>query len=576
MQKIPLRNLCIGIFVGLLGSVIIFKDLIISYPNQVLWADNFDSRLIYWIVNWGYHIIFEQHNPSAFWNANSFYPHNITLAYSDSMLSIQLFFAPLRLIGVSPLWALYLSLFLVTIIGTILTAVGLSCTGYFTPIEILVITFASHFGLNFICFLYHYQLFGFHIYPSFFIFLYLFLRDLKFRYLFTTLLLYSFGVLFAVYLAPMLLVLAIIISIPIIIVKIKHFGIIKLLSKIGVKSFAIAALIACFLYFIQFRAYFKVAEKFPPQSLKEVVIYSANLNSIYSDFSFFSYWYRPMNNQSYGTWEYSYFPGYVLLGLSISFIIFNLFSIIRKRLNREIIENNAFLGYMFLLLITSIILSWGPMYKYNNNIKLPYYYISRIMIGLESIRAPGRFGMFIGLPLSIFSISIIKIVIKKEYVRRIGGLVLFIAIVIEAFPKFPVYPFRIENESLYKKVAKEITPGTPILELPVFNGDHMSTIRNVMDQLDGSTIHWGRLIVGYGSKTTHQYEKLLLLDNMVQNEKYLPIEIIKFAKRQKIPYILIHLDKYSKSVASNWINEFQNLGTKINYITEEDILVLLK
>ncbi len=234
-------------------------------------------------------------------------------------------------------------------------------------------------------------------------------------------------------------------------------------------------------------------------------------------------------------------------------------------------------GILFLrLLITSIILSWGPMYKYNNNIKLPYYYISRIMIGLESIRAPGRFGMFIGLPLSIFSISIIKIVIKKEYVRRIGGLVLFIAIVIEAFPKFPVYPFRIENESLYKKVAKEITPGTPILELPVFNGDHMSTIRNVMDQLDGSTIHWGRLIVGYGSKTTHQYEKLLLLDNMVQNEKYLPIEIIKFAKRQKIPYILIHLDKYSKSVASNWINEFQNLGTKINYITEEDILVLLK
>lgn len=78
-----------GLFVGILGTMILFKDLILARKYNVLWASDFDPGLMYWIVEWGYHIFFEEFNSTNFWNANSFYPNSNTLAYSDGVRSGQ-------------------------------------------------------------------------------------------------------------------------------------------------------------------------------------------------------------------------------------------------------------------------------------------------------------------------------------------------------------------------------------------------------------------------------------------------------------------------------------------------------
>src|SRR5450759_384042 len=128
-----------GILVGVLGVCILFRKLFIVSPEQILWADNFDSKLIYWIVNWGYHILFEARQPLNFWNANSFFPESQTLAYSDSILSIQLLFSPLRAIGFQPLQSLYLSLAGFTIAGCFFTERALRRLGIFSNLEVILI-----------------------------------------------------------------------------------------------------------------------------------------------------------------------------------------------------------------------------------------------------------------------------------------------------------------------------------------------------------------------------------------------------------------------------------------------------
>ena len=62
-------SVLIGLLIGVFGVLFVFKDLIMSATSQVLWADQGDPKLIYWIVNWGYHVLVENADPVNFWNA---------------------------------------------------------------------------------------------------------------------------------------------------------------------------------------------------------------------------------------------------------------------------------------------------------------------------------------------------------------------------------------------------------------------------------------------------------------------------------------------------------------------------
>jgi len=164
-------SLGLGLAVGLLGITLLFKELVFAKESSVLWANDFDPKLIYWIVNWGYHVLWEIKQPFEFWNANSFYPNHTTLAYSDSLLGLQFLFTPLRLLGIAPLASLYISLASICLIGSAFTYRGLYRTGYFSPAEAVLIAFSAHFGLNVINFANHYQLFGFQLAPPVIIYL---------------------------------------------------------------------------------------------------------------------------------------------------------------------------------------------------------------------------------------------------------------------------------------------------------------------------------------------------------------------------------------------------------------------
>lgn len=581
---------CAGALTSLLGVVILFKDLILAGTPDVLWADGLDSRLIYWIVNWGYHILLEQLQPLSLWNANSFYPHQLTLAYSDSLLGMQGLFAPLRMLGVSPLFSLYLTLAGVCIIGAMLTQHALCRIGNFSIAERVLITFSAHFSLSVISFSNHYQLFGFQLAPPFLLYLYLYLQYLKPKDLLILITLFFLGVSFAVYLAPMLLVLSIFMAVPILIKQIRSLGVWQLLQKIGI--YRVGIVIACFLvfYLVQIHPYIKVAQSFPEQSFDETTIYSANLDSIFTGFPKFSFWYGPSEYAVYGAWEYAFFPGYVLLSLGLFYLLISNVNIVisyfvslgkKSRLCRmeqmQQLDANliprSFLSFMLILFSAAIILSWGPYYKPNHSIQLPFYYLSKIIFGLRDIRAPGRFGMFVAMPLAVFTVGFLRLPVIRRLVGQYRIFLVIILIIVESFPTFPVFPFLMDSEGLYQQVSQKMEPGTPLMELPVFGKDHLETVSIALEQLNGSTIHWGRLMVGYGAKTTSDYGALLDLDRKIQQENLDVMEAFRFGNQYGITHFLVHMDRYDSEVAQKWQNITNEIGCCILFETSGTIFL---
>jgi len=141
----------------------------------------------------------------------------------------------------------------------------------------------------------------------------------------------------------------------------------------------------------------------------------------------------------------------------------------------------------------------------------------------------------------------------------------------ESIPIFPVFPFSIDDNGIYKRVSQEIQSNTPLLEFPVSGVDNFETIKSVLNQLDGSTVHWGRMVVGYGSKTSPEYTTLVDLDNQIQKEQSDPDIALQFGKLYEINHFLIHLNRYTPDIAQKWISIIRDSNAQILFETEEEI-----
>jgi hypothetical protein len=567
----PFFNLIIGLSIGGIGSFVQFFPLFYKGSATHLWANDLDPLLIHWIVSWGYHILFEQFDFTNFWNANSFFPEMYSLAFSDSMLSAQIFYAPLRFFGLAPFTALYLTLAGFTIFGCILTSLALNQLISLTTIEKIIIISSAHFCLCFTNFLYHYQLFGFHLAPSFFLYLYSYFRDWEIKALLYCCVISTIAVCFSIYSAPFLFSLSIILGVPFILYAILDNNHAIFQKRFIVSSLAILLFFSVFLYFIQLFPYSLVENKFGHHPLNDKIVYSANPFSIFSGYSENSYWYNKWARYAAGDWEHAYFPGYVALGSSILFFCFIIFGFLLKVFSQLArLKNKSFsmdrlvnfpvsaMVFFSLLFLSCLILSWGPFLKTDISMHLPFYYLSSFMPGIKSIRSPGRFGMFMGLPFGFFLVFNLRLIKLNRNILYYLPVIVLLFFAFESLPSFKSVPYQLEKKNIYQKLSEIIPQGTPILELPISGKSHYGTLKNILNQLQGSTYYWGRLAVGYGSKQPDFYLQLLYFDQLVQSDDISPEQIVNLAKGKKMPFILIHLDKYSKIVQDHWIFILKN------------------
>lgn len=557
----------------------LFRSLLVTNSSTTLWADQYDARLLHWIAEWGYQVLLVRHDPLNFWNAPAFYPHSGTLAYSDSLLSAQLFYAPFRLLGVPPFTSMYLTLACVCIMGCALSAVALRRIGGFSKFETILIIFVSHFGLTLTSYLPHYQLFGFELAPPFFLFLYLYLRDWKMGDLVGVVFCFAYGVCFATYLAPMLLVLAVVVAIPQGWRVIKRDGLLGPAQRIGVRGAALVAGVTVCVFMIQLRPYLKAEKTLAQQSFNESAIYSARVTSfLLPARGGHSIWYGPAPGRArFGDAERAFFPGVMITSLSCCFLLVWLCAALNTRALRDASTFGAdpcLRQYLGILFAASLVLALGPYLHGHLSLKLPFYFLSSVMPGLERVRAPGRFGIFVGLPAIYFAVLMLRILLQQHR-SQVLSIACGILLMVDSLPQFKAFPYVNASESLYRRIAEILPAHAPVVELPIAGGDFLKTIVRVTNQLHGTLIHGGRIVLGYGTKESAEATELAYLDLRLQRGLAGPKDVLAFCKRLGISHLLLQLNFYPPHLRKAWM-DFIRARSKLQIMYQEGEQILVK
>jgi len=207
----------------------------------------------------------------------------------------------------------------------------------------------------------------------------------------------------------------------------------------------------------------------------------------------------------------------------------------------------------FLLAIFAGILSLGP---YFGTVKLPYYYLYKIFPLLESIRVPARFSIFVILGLSVFaSYTIAKLEKRKELI-----IIIFLIFLTEVWQtNTPSVPIPTEIPAVYQYIER--TPDdTIILELPL-HPVWLSTLmenqlylsyedltENDVYALEAyrtyfSAFHRKRILNGYSG-----YFPTVYNDHASVFDKFPTPDAIATLEKRKVKYILVHSDDIARKI----------------------------
>jgi len=523
-----------------------FRNVLGGSPESSLWADGFDARFLRWTAEWGYHALGQRLSWSLFWNAPIFYPHQNTLAYSDSLLTFQLIYTPLRWVGFPPMTALYLGLAMFAVGCFSLTVLLLRKLKTFSLVECLIIAYAAHFSLMMANFLPHYQLFGFHFAPPFFIALYLFVTRKELTWLAVAEVLYVLGSCFSVYLSLSLLILGaalVLLSLP----DLLRDGGIKKIFRLSVPATLISIALAAALFVGHMRYYTKMVGATSEQSLDEIVSYSAVPSSLVFGRSIQSYWWKPHGggySQS-GDHERAYFPGFLILvgaTLAVVFLV---------RGGGGLDPGARRLAFLALCMaMVAIVLSWGPLVQGH---RTPFYFLIDYIPVLRNTRAMGRYGIFAGLWLGILLVFGMRLCFAaKLSASRYNAIavMILVAYAVESIPTGQVFSFEEPLRDRYSALKDQIKPGDPVVELPCQNGGHLETILRVLEQMSGGLVHHGHHVAGYSGRMSPEAGHLIHLDQQLVAGR-ISFETIGMDLRERgIQSILINLDRYSPEVVS--------------------------
>ncbi len=570
----------VGLVVGLAGTVLLFHNLAGRSIPTTLWGNDLDPNLTVWIVEWGYHTIFQRLAPFDFWNANSYFPHPDSLAFSDSMLSAQLLYAPFRWLGFSPLPALYLTMAGFCVIGAALTDYFLRAYE-FNAGERAIVIVAAHFSLPMTAFLTgHYQLFGMQLVPPLLLATHRLLstwhgRDLV---LITTLFCLAGG--FATYTVPMVGLVGILVAIAFSGRFIKYRkNSLNIFVALGWKSIAISLAMLGLFFVVQLLPYLSLFGTLPPQPMSETLKYSARPWSILLDASASSFWYKP-RQMIYGYGERAAFPGFPLLLLGAIGGIGFLRRVPAARLqgvDKSVIPLATFAVTVFFI---CWVLSWGPYLSpfplSDSKLDLPFLALAKLIPGVQNIRAPGRFAQFYGLPLGLMAVVSARYVAAQLRLPAPAiAAVIAVIVLVDQMPQSQTYPFTISHADFFRTAKPLIKEGKPLIVLPITGADHFATWSNRERQLVSSTIHWGKLVTGVGSRDTPEQDELLDLDGQLRRGTGSLANIVAYARRLNISTLVLFPDDYPADVRAKITAQAEELPAHTVLRNSEGLILQL-
>lgn len=546
---------------------LLFREFIFERGIKKLLFDDLDSGLILWIFERNYKSLTEE-SLFDFWNANQFYPTLKSLAFSDSIISGQLTYAPLRIIGFSEIESLFLTFAIIIITSSFLTVFFGNKFLKLNLIQWMIFCFVCQFSLTMTNYMNHYQFISYQLVPPFFLMTYDYiLKPTNIKKIAITLL-FIYIASFATYFIAMLLPIYLTIFVTIFFKEKDKFY--RIINNIFVdyKTTLVALLLLYIFLHFQIYPYIELFKDLPKQNLMETKLYSAGFFSLFDSPSVYSRAYKsePIN----GYWEYSYFPGFIILfGVLIGFAF----------TMKDGIGSERFLPvFMIMIFVVSYVLSLGPFLKIEvgpvrQNIILPFYLIAKAIPGFDNIRAPGRFGMFFTLPFAFF---MVKSTIYFTTIKR-GNFILVAVLsllIYDASIRIKSYSFEVNNQKLYLELREMIGRREPTLILPLHGNSHIETIKNYISQLHISNFTGAWVLAGYGSKSTPMLSKYTELSKNLYENQISIKGLFCNAKADGIVNIVIEKAKFNKNETADL--EENICGFNLKYKKEDSFYYSIK
>jgi len=530
------KNVLLSIALLIALTFVLTYPLVVNMGSSV--KDLGDPLIAMWVLSWNFKVI-THFEFQLYFDANIFFPHKRTLAYSDPLFVQSIIAAPAFMISKNPIFAynftLLFSLF-TSALGMFLLARYLtnSClAGVFAGIVYAFSPFMiSHLG--------HLQLTAAGGIPLAFLFLHKFFKQERYRDLLLFALFFIIQVLINGYYAMYLGLFVGFYIMVFIIIKNKfrdrHFWV-----KMAVLLFILIIVVGPFI-----RQYLLVVEEMG--FLREKV----------SGARFSNYLSTMPNNLIYGDItrkffrvEGQLFPGIIAFLLAVFGIIYGS----EKRKNKLPFVQRYIFIYSAIL-FSSFLFSFG--------LKGPYWILYRFIPGFKGLRVANRFHIMVMFSLAILAAYGIKKIFwffkKKRKYFIISVLIILLLIEYWSAPiHFVKIPKKEKIPEVYKSL-RELEENVSIIELPILFAQpkhtHIESLRMYY-----STFHWKRMVNGRSSFFPPLYIEISRRWNKYHNQQF-----VNDLKMLDVDYMIIHAHLINKKKMNLIISRFSTYIDDIQFL----------
>ncbi|HWB31165.1 MAG TPA: hypothetical protein VG736_11735 [Vicinamibacterales bacterium] len=451
------------------GAVLLHEQL--AHMRSV--PDLGDPLFSVWRLNWVFHQL--QGDPRPLFDTNIYYPHPLTLTYSDSMLLPALMHAPLIAAGLHPVVAynvLFMSAFVLSGLAVFLLVAHLTGSRQAAFISATIFGFYpyrfehySHLELQMMMWM-----------PLALLALHRFVETARLRYALaaaaaTVAQLYStmyYTVFFVLYLVPVTAIL----------VRVKRAPIRRL-----VPGTIVAGVLAAMCAFPLMRVYEAAQGEKGERDVNAVMYYSAT-PADYFHAHYRSVLYGRVIKSEHP--ERALFPGVMALGLATAGLV-------------------PPLGPLSLVYGAGMAFAWESSLGYNGTL-YPLFY--KWLSPVRGMRVASRFSVLVGLSLAIFAGFGVRRLLERcprpwQRQALVAGLTALIAIDVSA--RLGLEPVWDAPPPIYESVPR--SPKTVLAEFPI--RQHVGSFTESVPFMYFSLWHWSNMIDGYSGFSPRDYADLV-------------------------------------------------------------------
>lgn len=289
-------------------------------------------------------------------------------------------------------------------------------------------------------------------------------------------------------------------------------------------------------------------------------LFTSKNNVLYGwmiDNKFFRSWRDPYTAIHYT--EHSLFPGIIVY----AFLISAIYLFFTKRFGEK---ERPMITSLFIILVLTILFSFGPFFE--RKIPAPYLLLYKFVPFVDSIRAISRF-----MVLGYFFLAVIASFAWKYYAKRLKQsaipIIFFILVFLISLEYFPVLPkpFVIapQIENFYAWLSDQLNINV-IVELPIANG-LLGTKFERSNSSDAQYLFYG---LYHNKKMVNGYNSFIPPDAVDLGDKltiHFPTKAkINNLKSLGVNMIIVHLEEYENFViANNVVESLRKIGLKEVY-----------